>query len=334
MPAFEDETLLFTQLQPLADSPQDLISFLSRELRAAGLSVRREGFGLRTHVSETPSTGRTPPSVLVVNRQLVPLVVAVQAAKRLAERSESGQAQIVFALSEEPAAKWYEDAGRIFGLSLCPALSPEQVGINFGDVFPALLPFELRVKPPEGAPSTRSAADRCIGVAAEIVTSVRAALSRFTDPLTPTVVTFHAFETGDDGGVRVTGVFRIAGREERARPLELLREIARGLTEPVGLSFALTGENASDFVQVAPEVSLVLQKSAEAVFGRSNVLAVDYMAPDAAWLAPAFRSRPASLLYLGVPSVRPSNLDPSLHACLTRSAEALTRALLSDSASR
>ncbi len=164
----------------------------------------------------------------------------------------------------------------IFGLHVWPEIPVGQVLFTSGPALASADGFEIVLRgrsahgarPYEGIDS--------VVLAAQIVLAVHSTLSRTVDPENPAVITIGKIQGGVRSNiiadeVRLLGTARTITEAKRAEIERLLRDIIRGITQPVGAGFDLRYNRGTPSVYNHPDLAEIMLPTLRNALGNDKV---------------------------------------------------------------
>lgn len=127
----------------------------------------------------------------------------------------------------------------IFGLHVDPHIPTGKIGLRDGITMAAVIDFDLIIKGVGGHAARPHLAVDAITAAAEVIESLQKIVSRETDPISPTVITFGKIQGGRARNViadRVvlTGTARTLSKEGARKIPQLIKRTAEGIARARG----------------------------------------------------------------------------------------------------
>jgi amidohydrolase len=164
----------------------------------------------------------------------------------------------------------------IIALHVWPDIPVGQALFTVGSALAAADGFEITVKG-RGAHGARPYEGiDAIVLASQLVLAIHTTLSRTNHPEDPAVVSIGRIQGGVRSNiiadeVRLSGTVRTLSEANRTRIERLLRDIARGVTQPQGADFALRYTRGTSLVYNHPDLADILFPSLQAALGKNNV---------------------------------------------------------------
>jgi amidohydrolase len=164
----------------------------------------------------------------------------------------------------------------IIALHVWPDIPVGQALFTVGSALAAADGFEITVKG-RGAHGARPYEGiDAIVLASQLVLAIHTTLSRTNHPEDPAVVSIGRIQGGVRSNiiadeVRLSGTVRTLSDANRTRIERLLRDIARGVTQPQGADFALRYTRGTSLVYNHPDLADILFPSLQAALGKNNV---------------------------------------------------------------
>jgi amidohydrolase len=164
----------------------------------------------------------------------------------------------------------------IIALHVWPDIPVGQALFTVGSALAAADGFEITVKG-RGAHGARPYEGiDAIVLASQLVLAIHTTLSRTNHPEDPAVVSIGRIQGGIRSNiiadeVRLSGTVRTLSDANRTRIERLLRDIARGVTQPQGADFALQYTRGTSLVYNHPDLADILFPSLQAALGKNNV---------------------------------------------------------------
>lgn len=164
----------------------------------------------------------------------------------------------------------------IIALHVWPDIPVGQALFTVGFALAAADGFEITVKG-QGAHGARPYEGiDAIVLASQLVLAIHTTLSRTNHPEDPAVVSIGRIQGGVRSNiiadeVRLSGTVRTLSEANRTRIERLLRDIARGVTQPQGADFVLRYTRGTPSVYNHPDLADILFPSLQAALGKNNV---------------------------------------------------------------
>ncbi len=164
----------------------------------------------------------------------------------------------------------------VIGLHVWPDIPIGQVMFKAGSALAAADSFEIILKG-KGAHGARpyEGIDTIV-LASQVVLNVHSTLSRIVNPQDPMVVSIGTIQGGVRSNiiadqVQLTGTVRTLSETNRVRAERLLREITRGITQPLGAQFILNFTRGTHSVYNHPDLAEILLPTLRSALGENNV---------------------------------------------------------------
>lgn len=165
----------------------------------------------------------------------------------------------------------------VIGLHVWPDIPVGQVMFKSGSALAAADNFEIILKG-KGAHGARPYEGiDAIALASQVVITVHSSLSRTFNPQDPMVVSIGTIQGGVRSNiiadeVRLTGTARTLSETNRVRAERLLRDITRGVTQPLGAQFTLNYTRGTHSVYNHPDLAEILLPPLRNALGENNVI--------------------------------------------------------------
>jgi len=172
---------------------------------------------------------------------------------------------------EDPAIK------AIFGLHVWPEIDVGQVRFSSGPVLASADSFEIVIKGKSSHGARPYEGVDTIFLSSQIVVALHSAMSRTVDPMDPAVISIGKIQGGVRSNiiadeVRLAGTARTLSEVSRIRIENLIENITRGSTQPLGARYEFSYHRGSPPVYNHPELAEVMRPTLQRVLGKTHVL--------------------------------------------------------------
>lgn len=172
------------------------------------------------------------------------------------------------------------DVSSIIGQHVAPNLPVGTIGFREGMYMASTDEIYLRVKGKGGHGAAPHLAVDPVLIASNIIVSLQQIVSRHRSPESPSVLTFgKVIAEGATNiipsEVYIEGTFRCMNEEWRAKGIENIGKIAKGMAEAMGGSCDFWIEKGYPFLQNQPELTKRLKTCAQKYVGNENVFDLD-----------------------------------------------------------
>jgi amidohydrolase len=172
------------------------------------------------------------------------------------------------------------DVSSIIGQHVAPNLPVGTIGFREGMYMASTDEIYLRVKGKGGHGAAPHLAVDPVLIASNIIVSLQQIVSRHRSPESPSVLTFgKVIAEGATNiipsEVYIEGTFRCMDEVWRAKGIENIEKIAKGMAEAMGGSCDFWIEKGYPFLQNQPELTKRLKTCAQKYVGKDNVIDLD-----------------------------------------------------------
>jgi amidohydrolase len=164
----------------------------------------------------------------------------------------------------------------IFGLHVWPDIPVGHVLFTPGPALASSDGFEIILRGQSAHGARPYEGIDSVVLAAQIVLAVHSTLSRTVDPENPAVITIGKIQGGIRSNiiadeVRLSGTARTITEAKRAEIERLLRDIIRGITQPVGAGFDLRYNRGTPSVYNHPDLAEIMLPTLRNALGKDKV---------------------------------------------------------------
>jgi len=305
----------FHQFPELSDEEFRSTEFIKNELKKARLKIRPTK--MKTGVSADLIGEKTGPVVAIrTDIDALPVIEATNlpfasknkgimhacghdihmatvlgVAVKLAEIKEQikGTVRFLFQPAEEKspggarpmiAEGVLDNVDLILGLHVDPNLAVGKIGLLDGPTMGAVYDFDLIIKGGGGHAARPHDTVDSIVVSAEVIESLQKVISRETDPIAPTLITFGKINGGVARNVipdevKLSGTARSLSPTEEKRMPALIKRTVQGICKARGAKFEIINAGSYPMLVNNRKVNQLLAASYSGLFGKNKVTTTD-----------------------------------------------------------
>lgn len=216
----------------------------------------------------------------------------------------------------------------IIAMHVWPGIDVGTIGVKPGPAMAAMDKFEIIVRAPGGHGAMPHLTSDPVVAAAQIINSLQTIVSRSIDPIQPVVFSVcmiqggHAFNIIPEE-VRMVGTTRTLDEKVKAKAIERVKAILKGIGEAMGVECQFDYMDGSPALTNDPEMIGLIKRAGDAVIGSENVLELDPTmgGEDFTYFA---RAVPGAMFCLGVRDAEAGFTSPVHRSTFNVSARALT----------
>lgn len=246
------------------------------------------------------------------------------AAHYIADHQEEfcGTIKLLFQPSEESnpspgapeviASGILDDCGAIFGLHVDTAYRCGQVGIKYGSLYAGSTAFRLQIDGLGGHGAYPHLTKDPVVAAAQVINQAQTIVSRNTDPMLSSVVTFGSINSGNAPNVIpdqavLTGTIRALDQNLLLSNMDRLNRIFEYTCKMHECSYSLEHKITTPVLYNDRELSRLTEAEAVRILGRENVIVQEYAEMGGEDFAYYCDVAPCSFFILGVSNDRINN---------------------------
>ena len=184
------------------------------------------------------------------------------------------------AMVEEGVLEKPPKVDAIVALHVWPELDVGAIGVRSGPAMAAMDKFEITVRGPGGHGALPHLTSDPVVAAAQIINALQTVVTRSIAPIQPAILSVcmihggHAFNIIPKE-VQMTGTVRTMDDDVKARVVERMETILKGIGEAMGVECKLSYMDGSPSLINDPEIISLVEQAGEAVVGSENVLQID-----------------------------------------------------------
>lgn len=173
-----------------------------------------------------------------------------------------------------------DDVKMIFGLHVDPHIATGKIGLRDGITMAAVIDFDLIIKGTGGHAARPHLAVDAITAAAEVIESLQKIVSRETDPVSPTVITFGKIQGGTARNVIadqviLTGTARTLSKEVSKKIPRLIKRTAEGICRARGAKAELNLIANYPTLSNHASANKILAANYKRLFGPGRIIVTD-----------------------------------------------------------
>lgn len=178
------------------------------------------------------------------------------------------------------------------------------VGVKSGSSFAAIDEFDLKIRGESSHGASPHEGKDAVVVASEIIQSLQNIISRSIDPVDPAVITVGKIEGGDRRNiiadeVTMEATVRSLNRGIRDKLEKRIKEVISGICQAHNLNYELDYRNLYPPLDNNEKVTQVVNKQAEKIVGKENVVEVSEPTMGGEDFAYFLTERPGTMFWLG-----------------------------------